>query len=537
MTVDIGRIAFASREYRKLKVEDLSVQTRRPLATEMEYNTYLANPADATVFGGFILSLLKMDRYNWSMRVVRENYDFEIGDTIVVRWPRYGLDLGEEFIVKRIRDDVNNPFVEVALFGPRKRSEAAAMWLDFAGSEFWQNGSLLSSITSSEGYIFSRAGEIGALNSDGTVTWFASGVPAINGYGYHVYSAITSSTTHSQDFFNAWTKNQTVGAGEDVIAAPDGSMTADLVNDTNVGSVGSANMIQNYTVPAIGPRTQSIFVKRGTYDHYMMRASAFSNEPITPTTNRFDLVNKTMMTQTGAVGFIKELADDWLLISINFTLVGPDLTGQFGNFLIDGDTNSSSRDGRGLYFWQGQSIDILASEFPPLVRTTTAAVTVPASGLEIAASLPDGDFIAWAIFNIETVGASRYAFAYSTAGAGTSNERLAARLNGSHFEFQPRAGGATQPGPTTISSVFNVGRNMALIGRRNGKYFSAVRKTDGTLIIRDDASGTGVVPAVTAVDIGTTHDGSGHLNGHVEGFFQLNGTYDNESIAALTEFR
>jgi hypothetical protein len=118
MAVDIARIAFAGREYRSVTSEDLSVQTRRPLATELTYNTFIGSSAEALTFGNGILSLLKQDRYNWSIRVKRDVYNVSVGDTITVIYPRFGLETGKNFIVKRVRIDTTSPFVDMALFGP-----------------------------------------------------------------------------------------------------------------------------------------------------------------------------------------------------------------------------------------------------------------------------------------------------------------------------------------------------------------------------------------------------------------------------------
>lgn len=118
MSVDIARISFATREYRSVIAQDLTIQTKHPLATELEFNTFLSNSVDAAVFGSYLLNLRKLDRFNWYMRILRENYNFTVGDTITVTHPRYGLSAGKNFIVKRIRNDVNNPWVEVTLFGP-----------------------------------------------------------------------------------------------------------------------------------------------------------------------------------------------------------------------------------------------------------------------------------------------------------------------------------------------------------------------------------------------------------------------------------
>ena len=118
MPVDVERVAFAQREYRTVVSEDLGVQTKHPLAVELEYNTFISDETDAQDFGDQILALRKEDRSTWSLYVNRQNYQLEIGDTITLVYPRFGLSNGANFIVKRIRRDSNLLYDELTLFGP-----------------------------------------------------------------------------------------------------------------------------------------------------------------------------------------------------------------------------------------------------------------------------------------------------------------------------------------------------------------------------------------------------------------------------------
>jgi len=119
MTVDVARLTFAQREYRSTKVEDASVLTRHPLATELSYDTLIKNEADAITFGNAVLSLRKLDRWNWLAAVKTENYpNLVIGQTIIVGYPRFNLNSGKNFIVKRIATDSNSVFTQLTLFGP-----------------------------------------------------------------------------------------------------------------------------------------------------------------------------------------------------------------------------------------------------------------------------------------------------------------------------------------------------------------------------------------------------------------------------------
>src|SRR6478609_6277006 len=107
MPVDMNRVAFAAREYRTTISEDTAIQTKHPLSAELEYNTLLKLSTDAQTFGDEVLALRKLDRDTWAMAVSRQNYTVELGDTITVTYPRFGLDAGKNFIVKRLKRDSN----------------------------------------------------------------------------------------------------------------------------------------------------------------------------------------------------------------------------------------------------------------------------------------------------------------------------------------------------------------------------------------------------------------------------------------------
>ncbi len=118
--IDVTRIAFAQREYRTTpNIVDTSVLTRHPLAVELDYNTLFRTEADATTFGNEILALRKLDRWTWACYVRKEAYVFQIGQTITLTYPRFDLDLGKNFIVKRVKIDSNALYDELTLFGPQ----------------------------------------------------------------------------------------------------------------------------------------------------------------------------------------------------------------------------------------------------------------------------------------------------------------------------------------------------------------------------------------------------------------------------------
>jgi hypothetical protein len=121
MPLDVARFVFAQREYRTTApIEDLAVFTKHPLATELEYNTLLREESDANAFGLYVLELRKLDRWTWACYVNKANYSgLEIGQTITVVYPRFGLSAGKNLIVKRIKRDSNALFDELTLIGPQ----------------------------------------------------------------------------------------------------------------------------------------------------------------------------------------------------------------------------------------------------------------------------------------------------------------------------------------------------------------------------------------------------------------------------------
>ncbi len=120
MSIDVARIGFSQKEYRGVTVSDGTVKTRHPLALELTYNTLIKNEADAISFGNDILNLRKLDRWNWVCLVADEYYpNLIIGKTITITYPRFGLQNGKNFIIKRVKTNFDSPYAELGLFGPQ----------------------------------------------------------------------------------------------------------------------------------------------------------------------------------------------------------------------------------------------------------------------------------------------------------------------------------------------------------------------------------------------------------------------------------
>lgn len=368
---------------------------------------------------------------------------------------------------------------------------------------------------------------------------FATNVPGIvPGVGYWSRQQATNLLLQSQAFDNAsWAGSPNIIVTPNAVVAPDGTMTADTLADDNSGVVASHGRFQNITVAGAGAKTASVFAKAGKSNWLEIVLTAFDS---TTTQIWFDLQNGTVGSQLGAgVGYIQAVGNGWYRCTVVMTVVGPDLVGQCLFYVVDsnGQQGTTANATHSIHLWQAQALDGEFRNGGPLITTTTAAATVGADDLELGAALPNGDFIIWGVVDLPTLPIGWRAFEYNTAGAGGTIERVLARFisAGTAFEFQPRAGNVLQPSPTTIFNAVQAGRNVVGVGRRNGKYIAFTKRADGVITIRDDASGTGLVPAVTALEIGTGAAATEPANGKIKGFYQRDGTFDDPTITAILQ--
>lgn len=118
--VSLDRVQYARLEFRKTEpAQDAAIKTADPLATDQEVLSLLKNTTDANVFRDQLFELRKISRYDWSLAVPRGVVTAKVGDTITVSYPRFGLNNGKNFIVKRIRRDTSQLFDQLTLYGPQ----------------------------------------------------------------------------------------------------------------------------------------------------------------------------------------------------------------------------------------------------------------------------------------------------------------------------------------------------------------------------------------------------------------------------------
>lgn len=109
-----------SEEFRKTVANDSSIKTQWPRAVELEFETVLLSATNAAAEATRRLNLYKVRRDTLSVRARLSNAlaaAIDIGSTVVLALPRFGMSAGKPFIVTGIRTDLRNNIFELTLWG------------------------------------------------------------------------------------------------------------------------------------------------------------------------------------------------------------------------------------------------------------------------------------------------------------------------------------------------------------------------------------------------------------------------------------
>jgi len=249
------------------------------------------------------------------------------------------------------------------------RGIAPYHWWDFIANRALFASADVGGVASTPGWSYIRADAQSAYaeTSAGVLVPFATGVLRRTDKGVLIEGARTNLLLRSQEFDNAsWTKlNATITANQ--VAAPDGTLTADLMtNDTTNGNhwvYGTGVTFANATT-----YTASIFVKY--LDHRWI--SLRSDFPAMYAS--FDLLNGVVGSKDASITSyaMTALANGWYRCTITWTTTGAG----GGNIVVqmaNGDvTTSNSYAGTGtrVYLWGAQ---LEAASFPSSYIPTGAA--------------------------------------------------------------------------------------------------------------------------------------------------------------------
>lgn len=261
---------------------------------------------------------------------------------------------------------------------------AAALDLDFAGGGYRAGGTLYPSLAAMPGFAFARSGEQGAADVDGSVGWFAPGVPAINGRGFHAHAAATNHLTSSQSLASLALLGSGTGSAPartlDYGAAPDGSTTASRFqfNRGSGGTMNDASFATLLGTAAVngGERwTESVWARSVAGEQRICLYFGGANFAFAPTP------------------FV--LTEQWRQIALSQVALSQGSGANFGVCLIDPD--GSVPQTADVMLWQGQFSEAQSAAETPLIRTASGSASIGAAAL--ALGLANGSYRATYTFD------------------------------------------------------------------------------------------------------------------------------------------
>ena len=339
-----------------------------------------------------------------------------------------------------------------------------------------------------------------------------------------IEGARTNLLLRSQEFDNAsWTKlNATITANQ--VAAPDGTLTADLMtNDTTNGNhwvYGTGVTFANATT-----YTASIFVKY--LDHRWI--SLRSDFPAMYAS--FDLLNGVVGSKDASITSyaMTALANGWYRCTITWTTTGAG----GGNIVVqmaNGDvTTSNSYAGTGtrVYLWGAQ---LEAASFPSsYIPTTTASATRAADVLTVSSPGVSYPLSLFAEFErVVDTGADEYQFQVEVS----STERVGMNVGGGgsdNFVCSQVAGGVQVASPS-VAGALALGTPYKTAIRSALNDVRSVR--GGTLSAQDTSAALPTTP--TTIRFGAFNASSNQSFGYLRRAAIVNSAVNDAGLQSMT---
>jgi len=117
MPADPARIAKVTQASRIAKSEDAVVKTFVRDARTLEVPTLLQQSLDADAENLRQFNLLKVARDRFSVQVFGHNFIFSCGETVTVKYPRFGLEAGRNFIITGVTEQPAQGLTILSLWG------------------------------------------------------------------------------------------------------------------------------------------------------------------------------------------------------------------------------------------------------------------------------------------------------------------------------------------------------------------------------------------------------------------------------------
>jgi hypothetical protein len=218
------------------------------------------------------------------------------------------------------------------------------------------------------------------LGSGGTIISYATDEPAFefNADGSYkgllVEPAATNICLQSENISTSWTPTNATITTNDT-TAPDGTTTADKLNDNNSGGSASVLVSQGFTGLTGGAKyTASVFLKADGLNWAFMQATNYDGS--SDGYRYFDLLNGALGSTSGLDDSqIVAYPNGWYHCSITWTQGAADTSFDLRIYVANSDGNATvDRDGTSSIFVWGAQVETgpIATSYIP---TTTASVT------------------------------------------------------------------------------------------------------------------------------------------------------------------
>ncbi len=346
--------------------------------------------------------------------------------------------------------------------------------------------------------------------------------------GLFVEESRSNLFTHSEDFSTGWGTLR-ASVTTNIIAAPDGSFTADkLTEDTTPSSTHL--LTQGFVYTSGVTYTATFFVKAGERSQFQIRAST---QATFPGDAIFNLSTGTATSLNGTSSIVP-IENGWYRCSVTAAATANGTTGT-GVYLRDGGSISYNGDGTsGIYIWGAQ---LEQGAFPTsYIPTTASTVTRTAD----RASMTGTNFSSWYNPNEGSV------YIKYNGGIGIAG-RVAIRLDdttlNNFITIQASNSGGTA---SNYLQVFSQGSQQTLIGANlsyiPGKQNSSISyKNNDFSFSRNgvfvNSSSSGSVPLVNSLGIGQNNreTGIGTLNGTISQLTYYPSRLKDNQLITLTK--
>lgn len=364
-----------------------------------------------------------------------------------------------------------------------------------------------------------------------TVT-VASQPRLVPGRGQLIEGARTNLCLRSQEFDNAsWTKtNTTIGA--DNAAAPDGTITADLLTE---GSAGNAAVYKTaaITVASGSTYTTTYFIKRSAVVQWVRLICADTSAVTNGVQAWFDIQNGV----TGALGnrgtgwtaisrSIRSLANGWYRIAITYSTGA---TTQI-SYTHSATADSGATRASGAAYWLWGAQDELGSFESSHTPTTTTSVTRPADIplIDISAYSPAITYPLTMYARFERVVDTGGDETFLQVDAGGSNNRCSIRINGTGDTLRALSRDGATAGDSDVAGAVALNVSTRGAGRIAANDLMAARA--GALGTLDTSAGMPSSP--TTIRLGLDNSGNACF-GYLSEFAIIPGAVSDANLQRL----